>query len=78
MRLDDISPAPQVPASHYTANLYMPTRKRTSQMTLKQAKRGMCSKSGGNPQVCAECPAACRMGMRVLELLGGAEDGRMD
>ena len=74
MRLDDISPAQQVPTSHYTPELYMPTRMRASQMSLKLAKRGMCPKSGGNPHVCAECPAACSIGKRVLELLGGAEE----
>lgn len=74
MRADDISTAKQVPVDHRTWEMYLPFRTPVSEMSLAQAKRGLCHKSGGDPHVCESCPAPCIIGKRVLELMGGAED----
>lgn len=51
-----------------TPEMYMPVRQTSDQMTLLQAKRGLCHKSGGSIDVCRQCPAPCPMGKRCMEL----------
>lgn len=51
-----------------TPSIYMPSRQSSAQMTLLQAKRGLCHKSCGDIAVCRKFPAPCPMGKRCMEL----------
>ena len=38
-------------------------------MTLEEARRGLCPRSGGDSRVCrSDCPAPCRIGRWVISL----------
>lgn len=56
-----------------TPELYMPSRTPSSAMTLQQARRGLCHKSGGNLDACRVCPSPCPMGKRCMELVDNGE-----
>lgn len=56
-----------------TPALYMPNLRPASEMTLEQARRGLCAKSRGKIDVCRKCPAPCGMGKRCMELTGGTK-----
>ena len=52
-----------------TESLYFPKKKALDAMTLEEARRGMCQRSGGDTQVCRkDCSAKCRIGRQVLFL----------
>ena len=52
-----------------TDGMYLPKGKRLSSMTLEEASRGLCPRSGGDSRVCREnCPAPCGIGRWVLFL----------
>lgn len=63
------------PDSVRTTEMYMPSKMKSSQMTYRQARRGLCAKSGGEVAVCRLCPAPCPMGSQCMRL---EDDGRTE
>lgn len=54
-----------------TPELYMPARRKAAEMTVAQLKRGLCFKSGGNWQVCQNCPQRCGIGEQLVQYMTG-------
>lgn len=70
---DTIEVRKPLPGWVKTPELYMPSRTPSSAMTLQQARRGLCHKSGGNLDACRVCPSPCPMGKRCMELVDQGE-----
>ena len=70
---DTIEVRKPLPGWVKTPELYMPSRTPSSAMTLQQARRGLCHKSGGKLDACRECPSPCPMGKRCMELVDSGE-----
>ena len=68
MRTDDI--VIQYTHAHTrTEGMYFPKKKSLAAMTLEEARRGLCPRSGGDSRVCrSDCPAPCRIGRWVISL----------
>ncbi len=52
----------------------LPENVPAAQMTLQEARRGLCWRSGGDVRVCRECRAPCAFGQRVMDLTKEAEE----
>lgn len=69
MRTSDIWQAKQNPSYVKTEKLYVDTDTPVEQMSLEEAKRGMCAAAGNDVLKCESCLAKCKFGRRIVELL---------
>ena len=70
MRVDDIACPSARATDGYTAELYVPYGPgvpKIEKLPPEIVRRGMCYKSGGDVDVCRECPAKCRFGKRMIQ-----------
>lgn len=52
-----------------TESLYLPSQVSVEEMSLDEARRGLCSRAMGSAEACRRgCGALCRFGRRVMEL----------
>ena len=52
-----------------TENLYLPSQVPVEEMSMTQARRGLCARAMGSTTACRSgCGAGCRFGRRVMEL----------
>ena len=52
-----------------TENLYLPSQVPVEEMSLSEARRGLCARAMGSTAACRSgCGAVCRFGRRVMEL----------
>ena len=52
-----------------TENLYLPSQVPVEEMSMTQARRGLCARAMGSTAACRSgCGAICRFGRRVMEL----------
>lgn len=52
-----------------TENLYLPSQVPVEEMSMTQARRGLCARAMGSTTACRSgCGAICRFGRRVMEL----------
>ena len=52
-----------------TENLYLPSQVPVEEMSLSEARRGLCARAMGSTTACRSgCGAICRFGRRVMEL----------
>ena len=52
-----------------TENLYLPSQVPVEEMSMTQARRGLCPRAMGSTAACRSgCGAVCRFGRRVMEL----------
>ena len=77
MRIRDIACERVHVGDPYTPEVYIPCGQGAPPVTRQPAhivRRGMCYKSGGDVDVCRECPAQCVYGKRMIELEGEKHD----
>ena len=56
-----------------TENLYLPSQVPVEEMSMTQARRGLCARAMGSTTACRSgCGAGCRFGRRVMELAEAA------
>lgn len=52
-----------------TENMYLPSQVPVEEMSLSEARRGLCARAMGSTAACRSgCGAVCRFGRRVMEL----------
>lgn len=52
-----------------TENMYLPSQVPVEEMSMTQARRGLCPRAMGSTAACrSDCGAGCRFGRRVMEL----------
>lgn len=52
-----------------TENMYLPSQVPVEEMSLSEARRGLCARAMGSTAACRSgCGAGCRFGRRVMEL----------
>lgn len=52
-----------------TENMYLPSQVPVEEMSLSEARRGLCPRAMGSTAACrSDCGAGCRFGRRVMEL----------
>src|SRR5699024_10806420 len=52
-----------------TENMYLPSQVPVEEMSLSEARRGLCARAMGSTAACrSDCGAGCRFGRRVMEL----------
>ena len=52
-----------------TENLYLPSQVPVEEMSLSEARRGLCARAMGSTAACrSDCGAGCRFGRRVMAL----------
>ena len=52
-----------------TENMYLPSQVSVEEMSLSEARRGLCARAMGSTAACRSgCGAVCRFGRRVMEL----------
>ena len=52
-----------------TENMYLPSQVPVEEMSLSEARRGLCPRAMGSTAACrSDCGAGCRIGRRVMEL----------
>lgn len=52
-----------------TENMYLPSQVPVEEMSMTQARRGLCARAMGSTAACrSDCGAGCRFGRRVMEL----------
>lgn len=78
MRTSDIWQAKQNPSYVKTDKLYVDTDVPVEQMSLEEAKRGMCAAAGNDVLKCESCSAKCKFGRRIVELLKPVEMERTE
>lgn len=78
MRTSDIWQAKQNPSYVKTDKLYVDTDVPVEQMSLEEAKRGMCAVAGNDVLKCESCSAKCKFGRRIVELLKPVEMERTE
>lgn len=70
MRTEDIAYGGIVQSWECTPAMYLPCRNRETLDLQAQpesvVRRGLCSKSGGNVDVCKTCPGGCRFGAEMM------------
>lgn len=78
MRTSDIWQAKQNPSYVKTDKLYVDTDVPVEQMSLEEAKRGMCAAAGNDVLKCESCSAKCKFGRRIVDLLKPVEKERTE
>ena len=59
-----------------TENMYLPSQVPVEEMSLSEARRGLCARAMGSTAACRSgCGALCRFGRRVMELEGAGATG---
>lgn len=62
-----------------TENMYLPSQVPVEEMSLTQARRGLCARAMGSTAACRSgCGAVCRFGRRVMELEDAGATGEAE